>query len=103
MVICLGFPGGTAGKNAHTNSGEAGDSSSIPGFGRYPGGGNGNPHQHSCLGNPTGQRSLAVYIPGGCKESDMTKLLSTHTYCFPNINNIYFSYFRRLGSLISWS
>ena len=61
MAICLGFPGGTAGKNAHTNSGEAGDSSSIPGFGRYPGGGNGNPHQHSCLGNPTGQRSLAAH------------------------------------------
>ena len=29
MAIYLGFPGGTAVKNAHANSGEAGDSSSI--------------------------------------------------------------------------
>ena len=30
----------------------AGDQGSIPGLGRYPGEGNGNPHQYSCLGNP---------------------------------------------------
>ena len=29
-----------------------GDQGSIPGLGRYPGGGNGNSLQHSCLGNP---------------------------------------------------
>ena len=31
----------------------AGDQGSIPGLGRSPGGGHGNPLQHSCLGNPT--------------------------------------------------
>ena len=31
----------------------AGDVNSIPGSGRYPGGGNDNPFQYSCLGNPT--------------------------------------------------
>ena len=37
----------------------------------------GNPLQYSCLENPHGQRSLAVYSPWGCKESDMTERLST--------------------------
>ena len=36
-----------------------------------------NPLQYSCLENPHGQRSLAVYRPWGCKESDMTERLST--------------------------
>ena len=44
--------------------------SSIPGLGRYPGEGNGNPLQYSCLENPHGQRSLAGYSPQGRKELD---------------------------------
>ena len=40
------------------------------GQGKSPGEGNGNPLQHSCLGNPMGQRSLAGYHPCGCKELD---------------------------------
>ena len=52
-----------------------GDLSSIPGLGRSPGGGHGNPLQYSCLENPHGhrQRSLAVYSPWGSKELDMTQ------------------------------
>ena len=49
----------------------------IPGLGRSPGGGHGNPLQHSCLENPHGQRSLVGYSPWGLKESDMTEQLST--------------------------
>ena len=44
-----GFPGGSVVKNSPAN---AGDSGSIPGSGRYPGEGNGNPLQYSCLRNP---------------------------------------------------
>ena len=44
-----GFPGGSDGKASACN---AGDPGSIPGSGRSPGEGNGNPHQHSCLENP---------------------------------------------------
>ena len=44
-----GFPGGSEGKGSACN---AGDPGSIPGSGRSPGEGNGNPLQHSCLGNP---------------------------------------------------
>ena len=47
-----GFPGGLVVKNSPANAGDARDVGSIPGSGRYPGEGNGNPLQYSCLGNP---------------------------------------------------
>ena len=43
------FPGGSEVKVSASN---VGDSSSIPGSGRSPGEGNGNPFQYSCLENP---------------------------------------------------
>ena len=45
----MGFPGGSDGKESAYN---AGDLDSIPGLGRFPGEGNGNPLQYSCLENP---------------------------------------------------
>ena len=54
-----------------------GDLDSIPGLGRSPEGGHGNPLQYSCLENPHGQRSLAGYSPWGHKELDTTEPLST--------------------------
>ena len=45
----LHFPGGSEVKASARN---AGDPGSIPGLGRSPGEGNGNPLQYSCLGNP---------------------------------------------------
>ena len=45
----MGFPGGSAGKESTCNAGDLG---SIPGSGRFPGEGNGNPLQYSCLENP---------------------------------------------------
>ena len=44
-----GFPGGSAVENLPASAGDVG---SIPGSGRSPGEGNGNPLQYSCLGNP---------------------------------------------------
>ena len=46
----MGFPGGSDGKVSACNVGDPG---SIPGLGRSPGEGNGNPLQYSCLENPT--------------------------------------------------
>ena len=46
------FPGGTEDKNLPASAGDMGDTGSIPGLGRSPGGGHGNPLQHSCLENP---------------------------------------------------
>ena len=39
-------------KNQSANAGDASDADSIPGSGRFPGGGHGNPLQYSCLENP---------------------------------------------------
>ena len=47
-----GFPGGSDGKESACNAGNLG---SIPGLGRIPGEGNGNPLQYSCLENPMGR------------------------------------------------
>ena len=55
------------------NLGAAGDAGSIPGFGRFPGGGNGNPLQYSCLENLMNGRNLAGYSPWSFKELDTTK------------------------------
>ena len=53
------FPGSSpVGKESAYNAGDLG---SIPGSGRSPGEGNGNPLQFSCLKNPHGQRSLVGY------------------------------------------
>ena len=47
------FPGGTVVKNLPANAGGARDTDPIPGSGRSPGVGNGNPLQYSCLENLT--------------------------------------------------
>ena len=48
----LCFPGCTVVKNSSANAGDTGDAGFIPGLGRSPGVGNGNPLQYSCLENP---------------------------------------------------
>ena len=57
------------------NSGDAG---SIPELGRFPGGGNGNPLQHSCLGNCMDRGAWWATIHGSHKELDITEQLSMH-------------------------
>ena len=44
--------GGTSGKDPPANAGDVREAGSIPGLGRFPGGGHGNPLQYSCLENP---------------------------------------------------
>ena len=68
--ILKGFPCGSISKESTCSAGDLG---SIPGLGRSPGEGNGNPLQYSCLKNPVNRRSLVGYSPRGCKESDMTE------------------------------
>ena len=57
-------------KNPLANAGDITDVGSIPGSGRSPGGGHGNPLQYSCLENHHGQRSLVGCGAHGHKESD---------------------------------
>ena len=72
-----GFPGGLEVKASSWNVGDLG---LIPGSGRPPGEGNGNPLQYSGLENPHGQRSLVGSSPWGYKEADTNEQLSTHTH-----------------------
>ena len=46
----------------------AGDQSSIPGSGRAPGEGHGNPLQHSCLENPMDRGAWRATVPGVAKS-----------------------------------
>ena len=90
--VFLGFPGGSAGKESTCNVGDLG---SIPGLGRSPGRGHGNPLQYSCLENLQGQRCLMGCSPRGCRESDMTERLSTiqhskaYTYIFHILSQLF--------------
>ena len=45
----MSFPGGSVGKESTCSAGDAGDTGSIPGLGRSPGGWHGYPLQYSCL------------------------------------------------------
>ena len=64
-----GFPGGLVVKNLPANAGDLG---SVPGLGRSPGGGHGNPLQCSCLENSM-DRSLVGSSPWVGKELDVTE------------------------------
>ena len=77
----LGFPGGSDDKESFCNTGDA---SSIPGSRRSPE--KAMATHPSVPGESHGQRSLAGYSPWGCKESDVTERLSTHTLAFYQMN-----------------
>ena len=63
----------TCGSEDKVSACNEGDLGSIPGLGRSPGGGHGNPLQDSCLENHHGQRSLVGCSPWVHKEWDVTK------------------------------
>ena len=71
-----GFPGGSVVKYLPANAGDAG---SVPGLGRSPGEGNGNPLQYSCLENFM-DRGVWQAAALRVTESDTTEQLSTHTH-----------------------
>ena len=49
-------------KNPPANAGDVRDTSSIPGWGRFPGGGHGNPLQYSCLESPMDREAWQVAV-----------------------------------------
>ena len=59
-------------KNPPANERDIRDAGLIPGSGRSPGGGNGNPFQRSYLGNPTDRGDWWAMVHGVAKEVGMT-------------------------------
>ena len=74
----MGFPGGS--EEGKESACSAGDLGSIPGLGRPPGGGLGNPVQYSCLENPMERGAWRATVLRTRKESDnTTELLALHS------------------------
>jgi len=55
-------------KNSPANAGDVGDTGLIPGLGRSPGGGNGNPLQYSCLENCMDRGAWRAIVHGVAKS-----------------------------------
>ena len=66
----VSFPGGSDGKASACNAGDLG---SIPGSGRSPGEGNGNPLQYSCLENPMDRGAWWATVQRVAKSWDTTE------------------------------
>ena len=66
-------------KNTPANTGDAGDSGSILGFGRAPGNGSSNPLQYSCLGNSMDRRDWLTMVHGVTKSQTQLSCMHTHT------------------------
>ena len=71
----MGFPGGSEVKASASNAGDLG---SIPGSGRSPGEGNGNPLQDSCLENPMDRGVWWATVHRVAKSRTQLKRLSAH-------------------------
>ena len=59
-------------KKPPVNAGDPRDTTSTPGSGRFPGGGNGNSLSHPCLGNPMDRGAWCATVHEVAKESDKT-------------------------------
>ena len=75
-MIFSGFPGGSEVKESACN---AGDLDSIPGSGRFPREGNGNPLQYSCMENPMDGAAWCTIVHGVAKSRTR---LSDFTFTF---------------------
>ena len=85
MGKSMGFPGGSEVKASACNAEDLG---LIPGSGRSPGEGNGNPLQYSCLENPMDGGAWWATVHGVAKSwtrlSDFTSLHPIQYYCLEN-------------------
>ena len=84
-----GFPGGSVVKNLPVNAGDTGDKGLIPGLGRSPGEGNGNPLQYSCQGNPMDRGAWQATLHGVAKVRH--NLVIEHEHETKNAAGVYWS------------
>ena len=71
-------PGDSVGKESSCGTGDAGSVGSIPGLGRSPGGGHGNPLQYSCLENPMHRGAWQAVVCSVAQSLITTEAMSTH-------------------------
>ena len=90
---CMDFPGGSDVKEFACNAGDLG---SIPGLGRSPREGNGNPLQYSCLENPMDGGAWQATVHGVAKSR--TQLSDFTFFHFPNVQGV-MKWSKRLKSL----
>ena len=67
-------------KNLPANAGDLGDTGSIPGWGRSPGGGHDNPLQCSCMKNPKDREAWQATVHRVAKNQTRPKGLGVHTH-----------------------
>ena len=75
-----GFPGGTRAKNPPANAGGIRYASSLPGSGRWLGGGHGNPLQCSCLEDPINRGAWWITVYRVTKDRTQLNWLNTYTH-----------------------
>ena len=80
--ICAYFPGGSDGKTSVYNEGDLG---SIPASGRFPGEGNGNPLQYSCLENPMDGGAWCRLLSMGSQRVGHDWATSHEDFLFPGL------------------
>ena len=68
-------------KNLLANAGDTGDAGSVPGLGRSPGEGNGNPLQYSCLGNPMDRGAGWATVFGVTKSQTQLSIVKAAQLC----------------------
>ena len=82
IYIYMGFPIDTVVKNLPANVGDTRDMGLIPGSGRSPGGGNGNPLQCSCPDNPRDREAWWATVHRVATRWTQLKRLSMHAYIY---------------------
>ena len=86
-------------KNLPANTGGSRDTSSIPGSGRSPGGGNGNPLQYACLENSMDRGAWHVTVRGVTKgQTGLSDFTSLHFSIFRVVQSLPLFNFRTFSS-----
>ena len=80
LYLALDFPGSASVKELPASAGDIRDMGSIPGWGRSPGGGHGNPLQCSCLETPVDRGAWRAAVHGVASPTRCSDLACLHTH-----------------------
>ena len=84
----MGFPGGSVVRNLPANAGDVGDTDSVPGLGKAPGGGNGNLLWYSYLENPMNRGAWRAIVHGVTKRQTRLSTQASHIPLFGSKKSI---------------